>query len=143
MIPLIQLKPQFIQYETNIETWTVVDGDPETWRARGMPTKSKTGPRTTRRFVSNILEAQGILFLCPKCFMGNERADRAAGCHQCEVTFANKGVADGQGTGNKGKSVYWNVSGNGFADLSTTPSILLIGGCGWHGYITNGVVTII
>jgi hypothetical protein len=38
----------------------------------------------------------------------------------------------------------WRREGIGFLTLSVTPSILRSrdkGGCGWHGYITNGEVT--
>lgn len=38
----------------------------------------------------------------------------------------------------------WNRTGDTFETLSLTPSILFDpakGGCGWHGYITNGEVS--
>lgn len=34
----------------------------------------------------------------------------------------------------------WRREGETFDTLSTTPSILRRGGCGWHGYITNGEI---
>jgi Family of unknown function (DUF6527) len=35
----------------------------------------------------------------------------------------------------------WNRTGDDFETLTVTPSIQRIGGCGWHGFITNGEVT--
>lgn len=37
----------------------------------------------------------------------------------------------------------WNPTGTGYGDLSFVPgkksnSVLLLGGCAWHGFITNG-----
>ena len=37
--------------------------------------------------------------------------------------------------------VTWERTGDSFENLTLTPSILRIGGCGWHGFITNGEVT--
>lgn len=133
---LLDLHPQFIRYESRIDTWRCAEGDLATWRERGCPTISKTGPREYRPYVDSLAEAQGILFCCPKCFA---ETGSNVGVHLCEVTFESRGVPAEMGTHNKdGKSVRWNVSGDGFHNLTTTPSILLEGGCGWHGFITNG-----
>lgn len=34
----------------------------------------------------------------------------------------------------------WDRTGDTFETLTLTPSIRRIGGCGWHGFITNGQV---
>jgi hypothetical protein len=137
MPSLVDLEPEFIRYESRVETWNVVDGDPATWRERGCPTKQVTGPREYKIYVGDISRAQGLMFLCPKCWAGS----KAGGIHLCEVTFAGRGVPDELGTHNKnGQAVRWQVSGSTFADLTTTPSILLESGCNWHGFITNGEV---
>ncbi len=136
---LTDLEPRFIRYEDRIETYNVVDGDPATWEERGKPTKEETGPRTYLVTAEVLDQAQGIYFLCPQCFKAN---GGAVGTHLCEVTFEGRGALDHQGTHNsKGQPVRWHVSGSGFGDLSTSPSILLEGGCGWHGYITKGDAT--
>lgn len=84
-------------------------------------------------------QAQGIMFACPKCFATN---NGLIGTHYVEVTFQGKNVPDNEGSHNKeGKPTRWNASGTGFGDLTLTPSILLNGGCEWHGYITNGEAT--
>jgi|SRR5580693_4926360 hypothetical protein len=82
----------------------------------------------------NGLSAQAIVFLCRKCFAENHGP---VGTHSIIVPFANRGVPDGY----MPSMPRWNAVGATFDTLSLTPSILLIGGCGWHGFITNGEVT--
>jgi hypothetical protein len=135
------LEPQFIRYEDRIDTWERVIGDEKTWRDRGCPTEQVTSPREHRIVVSSIAEAQGIHFLCPKCYAEN---NGATGTHMVEVTFEGKGVLPHHGIrGDNGGPVRWNVSGSNFEDLSTSPSILMLCGCAWHGYITNGEASIL
>ena len=93
----------------------------------------------TRKPVESLEEAQGVWFLCPKCYLAN---GGVVGTHACEVTFEGRGVSPEHGCqGSDGKPTRWAVSGSGFEDLTVTPSIQLIGGCNWHGYITKGEVT--
>lgn len=95
-------------------------------------------------YVDSLAEAHGLWFDCPKCFIAN---GGPVGTHGVRIFFAGRGVPD-HGTngdvlgGNEaGQPVRWNVSGTGYHDLTTTPSILLQGGgCGWHGFITNGEI---
>ncbi|EKD22712.1 MAG: hypothetical protein ACD_84C00001G0004 [uncultured bacterium] len=132
---LSELKPQFIRYEVGIASkhhGRKLDDGTIQWG--GFPVDMK-------RHVDDIADAQGVYFLCPKCFIKN---NGPKGTHICEVTFRNKGVLDNQGTHNtNGIPVRWNVTGNDFNDITTTPSVLIQSGCGWHGFITNGEVTII
>lgn len=131
---LTELEPQFYRYETRIEEYSVIVGPAETWRERGCPSEKVTGPRQYKIPVNTIEEAQCIFFVCPLCVNKSH--------HRVEVTFANRGVKDEDGTHNsKGEPSRWNVSGTDYNNLTTTPSILLEGGCAWHGYITNGEVT--
>lgn len=126
---LIDLEPQFVRYEQRIEQYDTVNGP-------------ITGPRDYQIYVKTLAEAQGITFLCPKCFKVNNNSNQ--GTHSVEATFANRGVPDNQGTHNKNKlPVRWSVSGSHYHDLTTHPSILLPDGCNWHGFITNGEVSII
>lgn len=137
-IKLTELQPQFVRYESKIETYKVVEGDQATWHERGCPTKEVTGPRHYMASVSTFVEAQGIHFLCPKCFAAN-RGD--VGTHWCQVTFEGKGVPPEMGChDNTGRPTRWNVSGSGYGDLTVTPSIQILGGCAWHGFITNGEI---
>lgn len=97
-------------------------------------------PGRVREFSDLLAEAQGVLFLCPLCFKAN--GNSPVGTHAIEVTFADRGVAAEDGShGSDGQPTRWTVSGTGYADLSTQPSILLLSECAWHGFITNGVVT--
>ena len=138
-LKLIQLEPFFCRYETRVDTWQVVDGDPSTWRERGCPTHDVTGPKEYVVRVESLSEAQGVEFLCPKCFQENKGP---VGTHYCMVTFQGRGVPDEQGSHTaEGRPVRWVVTGTSLEDLTMTPSILLVGGCNWHGFITNGNVT--
>jgi len=145
---LIKLEPKFIRYGLEIKTWNRVLGSPATYKD-GDPTEEITGPREIRTFATadadgnyTVLipfsEAQGIEFLCPKCFITN---GGDIGTHWCEVTFTDRSVPDDMGSHNKeGKAVRWTVTGDNFENLTITPSILLEGGCNWHGFITNGEI---
>ena len=83
--------------------------------------------------MNSLADAQGVFFQCPKCV--------AASGHYIDVTFADRGALQHQGShGKDGKPTRWKVSGSDFTNLTTTPSILIHGGCEWHGYITNGDV---
>lgn len=114
------LEPKFVRYETGRTIFATADHDGNF--TVGVPFAS----------------AQGIQFLCPLCFTKNVGP---VGTHLCDVTFADRGVPDDLGSHNKeGKAVRWTVTGDTFENLTTTPSILLEGGCAWHGYITNGDV---
>ena len=121
---LAELEACFGRYESR---------GPETW-------DTTTGPQTGMREyfvrVASLDEAQGVQFLCPKCFARN---GGSVGTHWCEVSFEGRGVAELQGShGAGGEPTRWCVSGTGLADLSTQPSIQIVGGCGWHGFITSG-----
>lgn len=84
-------------------------------------------------YVDSPLEAQGILFLCPKCFVENKGP---VGTHCVLVWFRDRGVPpEFQPTPR------WVVSGTGMSDLTTSPSIHIRTGCGYHGFLTNGEAT--
>ena len=137
---LPELEPQFIKYEEHMGVWHRAVGDPLTWQERGTPSVEVHGLQQSMVFVNSLSESQGIIFLCPTCFIKNGRSNM--GTHLVEVSFKDHDVLDGQGTRNKkGLPVRWNVSGTNYSDLTTDPSILLEGGCGWHGFIKNGEVT--
>ena len=151
---LIELEAEFYRYETKIEEVTVVAEavwdqarscymmpDGRTYEEAGSPTKKVTRPVHYLRRVQTLAEAHGVSFLCPKCFQTNKGA---IGTHGVPVDFKGRGVPDECGIRNReGQPVRWGVSGSSLYDLSTTPSILMLSGCAWHGYITNGEVTTI
>lgn len=104
--------------------------------------------------VEHIDEAQGLRFLCPKCYLANRGA---IGTHSVICWSRSRGVADTETPG-PGR---WKIEGTAFHDLTLnadlpsgarsidltvrkprtaedgpwTPS------CGWHGFVTNGEVT--
>jgi hypothetical protein len=90
-----------------------------------------------QREIQDINEAQGIIFLCPKCFVENNRSN--IGVHSVICWFQNRGVPDSMKPG-PGR---WNPQGTGIDDLTFVPpgavSVLLTAGCGWHGFVKNGV----
>lgn len=81
-----------------------------------------------------MLEADGIQFLCPKCFIENKGSygTHSVRCWSPKIpqTFDPK----------PGR---WNLVGTGFQDLSLvagSSSVLLTSGCMAHFLITNGEV---
>lgn len=96
------------------------------------------GDKVIWHTVETIEQAQGIRFLCPKCFGEN---NGPVGTHGVVCWSRSRGVPDDARPG-PGR---WLMLGTGFHDLtlnadppSTARSIQLNGGCGWHGYVTNG-----
>jgi hypothetical protein len=92
--------------------------------AGGEGISDKDGNPVPKRF------GVGVVFDCPN------------GCGSpCYVPFANP--LDG-GPALESAHPIWQRTGETFETLTTTPSILRSkekGGCGWHGFITNGDVT--
>lgn len=91
--------------------------------------------------VATIAEAQGVEFLCPKCF---EKNGGPVGTHVVVCWSRSRGTPDAASPG-PGR---WKISGTGFDDLtldadppSSARSVDLKGGCRWHGFVTNGQVT--
>ena len=81
-----------------------------------------------------IHEADGVIFLCPKCL---EQNGGPVGTHSILCWFTGK-VPDDLSPG-PGR---WNPSGSGIDDLTFVEpgkvSVQLLSGCSWHGHITNG-----
>jgi Family of unknown function (DUF6527) len=73
---------------------------------------------------------QGIVFLCPKCkdhFLAVWFANPVDG----KEPFVRPGLA---------AEHRWTRVGDDFETLTLTPSISVVAGCKWHGFITNGDV---
>lgn len=114
---LIELQPQFLRYERGVDDVVHMV------------------------HVDAIEQAQGITFLCPKCFAAN---GGTRGTHGVICWSRARGTPDDALPG-PGR---WKLDGTGYHDLSlnadppaTARSVLLTGGCGWHGYVTAGEVT--
>lgn len=107
---LSELEPEFLRHEIR---------DGHTWHLH----------------VPTIGEAEGVMFLCPKCFVAN---GGPVGTHRvlCWSPIVPLEIAPGPGR--------WNLVGTGFEDLSLvagSSSVLLTSGCMWHGFVTKGEVT--
>lgn len=100
----------------------------------------KALPDGASQWVETLAEADGIIFLCPKCFA--MKGDNI-GVHSVLCWFVGKVPADR--TPAPGR---WTPSGTGLHDLTFVPppdavSVNLSGGgCGWHGHIRNGEATL-
>lgn len=87
--------------------------------------------------VSGIEHAQGIRFLCPKCYAAN---NGPIGTHSVVCWSSSRGVPDDALPG-PGR---WALRGTSFNDLTLdcepgkSRSVALLGGCAWHGYVTAG-----
>ncbi len=83
-----------------------------------------------------VSDADGVMFLCPKCFAKN---NGKYGTHSVICWFVGK-VGDDV-TPKPGR---WNPQGETLDDLTFVPpgaiSVLLTNpdGCGWHGFVKDG-----
>lgn len=108
---LLELEPQFLRYEPGF-----------------------------MHYVPTLAEAQGIRFLCPKCFLANKGK---VGTHGVICWSSSRGVPDIAQPG-PGR---WKMSGTGYQDLTLSAepgksdSVLLLAGCVWHGFVRNGEIT--
>lgn len=69
----------------------------------------------------------GVLFECPCGTCGTE----------IYIPFTNP--LDGGEPVNDGHAT-WLREGENFETMTLSPSILRIGGCGWHGFVRNGEI---
>lgn len=76
-----------------------------------------------------VEQADGIMFLCPKCFKEN---GGPVGTHQvvCWKPHVPQSTAPTPGR--------WTMTGTGFADLTLHPSVNVTGD--WHGWIKAGQI---
>ena len=91
------------------------------------------------KHVNVIGHADGVRFLCPKCFRENKGP---VGTHSVVLFFSNCPRAK-ELMGHSG----WNAAGNDLSDLTFTgpgaASVLIKGGCNWHGFVKSGYASII
>lgn len=127
---LSDLGAKFLRRVLKEDTWTrrKPDGTDE----------QVTGPREYLLDVESLAEADGVMFLCPKCFADNKGE---VGTHSVICWFVGK-VPDDVCP----KPGRWNPSGTGLHDLTFVGhgavSVLLTGGgCAWHGFVKNGDAT--
>jgi hypothetical protein len=85
--------------------------------------------------VDTVVEADGVSFLCPKCFVqnGGPRGTHSVLCWQPKVPLSPTKMGPGR----------WELRGTSFEDLSLVAlptSVLLEGGCNAHFIVENGDV---
>lgn len=90
------------------------------------------------RRVENKVDAHGVMFACPLCF---EKNGGLVGTHNVICWSRSAGTPDEVSPG-PGR---WLMSGRNLNELTLDAetvggarSVQLNGGCGWHGYVTNG-----
>lgn len=95
---------------------------------------------TVWRQVDNLADADRVSFLCPKCFSNN---GGRVGTHWIAIDLAGRRTPDKDCVRNsEGHPVRWEFTGTCLEDLALSPSIQVIGGCNWHGFVyRDGVVT--
>ena len=81
-----------------------------------------------------IVQADGVLFLCPTCFVKN---GGPAGTESVLCWFANKPHIPADATPGPGR---WTATGSSFDDLTLSPSVN-VDKEHCHGWIKNGEVT--
>lgn len=82
--------------------------------------------------VPTLAEADGIMLLCPACFLANQGP---IGTHRVICWFRGRVPDDAvPGPGR------WDITGSDLFDLTLTPSIQLHSACNWHGFITKGKI---
>lgn len=147
---LTDLDPQFVRREVKQQMVThLKDGvDPLNYN-RETDFVTDERPVVYQVRVDTIQEAQGIRFVCPKCYIAN---NGLMGTHGVVCWSSSRGVPDDAQPG-PGR---WSLQGTGYNDLTLgeepgkSRSVLLHGQCkepdgsmgpGWHGFVTNGDVT--
>jgi len=89
--------------------------------------------------VDQIADADGVWFLCPKCYAAN---GGPMGTHAVLCWFVGRVPDDAEP-----KPGRWTPSGTGLGDLTfvpsegRTPSVALLAGCSWHGHVKHGDAT--
>lgn len=134
------LEARFLRHEVRVETRSFIKAEAIAEKPNGPYTdddvEERTGPAECIPEVDTLAEADGVWFLCPKCFVENSGP---VGTHAVLCWFVGK-VSDDVDP----KPGRWTPTGNGLSDLTFVPSagrshsVLLIGGCLWHGFVVNG-----
>jgi hypothetical protein len=91
------------------------------------------------QMVDSIEQAQGLLFLCPKCFSENHGPEGTHGI----LCWSESQGAPADACSIPGRRLA--LKGTGFADLTLdsdpgSKPILLTSGCHWNGFVMDGEV---
>lgn len=134
------LEARFLKHEIRIETRRFIKPEAIAERPNGPYTdgdvEERTGPAEYIPSVDALAEADGVWFLCPKCFVTN---GGSVGTHAVICWFVGK-VSDDVDP----KPGRWTPTGTSLHDLTFVPSVgrshsvLLTGECAWHGFVVAG-----
>jgi hypothetical protein len=137
------LEARFLRREVRIETRRFIKPEVIVERPHGPYTdddvEEHEGSVECLPEVTTLAEADGVWFLCPKCFAAN---GGNVGTHGVLCWFVGK-VPDDVDP----KPGRWMPTGTSLHDLTfvpsegRTPSVALIGACGWHGHVNVGDAT--
>ena len=134
------LEARLIRREVRIESRRFIRSEAAAAKPEGPYTdvdfEERTGPAEYIVDVDALAEADGVWFLCPKCYAQN---GGCVGTHAVICWFVGR-VPDDVDP----KPGRWTPTGTDLSDLSFVPSagrshsVLLTGGCRWHGFVTAG-----
>lgn len=82
---------------------------------------------------TDLAHADGVIFMCPRCFVKNEGV---IGTERVCVWFSGRAAVPAEALPGPGR---WNATGTSFDDLTLTPSVN-VDHEHWHGFITNGEI---
>lgn len=97
------------------------------------PWLAKCGDSGGLAKVEDLPSAEGVFFLCPACF---EKNGGPEGTHGILLPFEGRAPSVAFPGVTR-----WRAGGDGLADLTLSPSVLIhpAGDCpGWHGWVTVG-----
>lgn len=128
---LLDLEPKFFDHQVELA---------DRYHGRMLPdgtTQWGGFPVDTLHEQAEFAGADGITFLCPKCFADNGGAN---GTHLIQLYFENGNASEHLGRDCTGKRVRWSANGTDAADLTLSPSVHVRTGCGWHGFVKQGEI---
>jgi hypothetical protein len=102
-----------------------------------------TAPHSYRR-LDSMEGAQGLLFQCPQCAQGKERAEDGGfvGAHYVLIWFRSPRGSVEVPESAQPAPARWTVSGDSLDNLTLDPSVNLVkkdpSECGWHGWVKKG-----
>lgn len=92
----------------------------------------KIGADNSLIYVYNIEDAQGIVFLCPKCYLAN---NGAIGTHSIICWFMGRGVPEELNR----ESRRWVLEGSSYDNITFGDAGIFSECCKWHGHVENGI----